>query len=161
MTPEQIASMRSNLLQARLIWISLCFVAPVLFLIGYDAIILNGARAAFLAGFADVPWTAPVVWLSLTVAAIILVAAAILPERLSARVLFRDKSVFHLLKLRHFITCLFLLAVPCLGFMLGSILGPAVASLSLLLTGVPMLAGCALFPNANDWRYRFKLAQEK
>ena len=156
--PAQTASLRTSLRQARMIWFALCFGAPLL-LYGFASGILPLGRAAFRVGFAAVPWRHPLVYGILILSGLTLVAAGILPEWLSRRWQPKDPSIFHRLRLRHLITCLFLLTVPLEGFLLDALLGPDVASLSLALMVVPVVAGCMLYPNEHDWRYRFELSQ--
>ena len=158
--PEQKLSMQKSLQVARIIWFTFCFAVPLLLLLGYGLLVLHGHPAAFLAGFSGVPWKDPIVYGFIIVAVATLAVAAIFPERLSTLWKFKDTSIFYRLRIRHLWTCALLETIPFYGLALGLLLGPGLASLALAFLVVPMVAGCMIYPNENDWRYRFKLAHE-
>ena len=160
MTPVQVASMKTSMLRARMLWLALCFGMPAALLVGFTFRVLGGHPSPFLAGFGEVPWTNPIVFGLVLLALVSVLAAAVLPESLSRQFKFKDPSIFFRLLVRHFLTCIFLETVAIYGVVLGCLLDPRSASLTLALLLVPMLVGCVIFPNENDWRYRFELENE-
>ncbi len=146
---------------ARIIWISLCFGTPLIILFLYNFLILHGGAGGFLSGFGMVPWKSPLVYGLLSLSGLTLVASAILPELLLKQFKFKEPSVFVRLRVRHLLTCLFLESIAVYGLVLGFTFGPGLASLSLGLILVPMVAGCVIFPTEHDWRYRFSLEHER
>jgi len=93
--------------------------------------------------------------------ALVLASAAVLPERLANAGRLRPASIFIRLRNRHTFTCLFLDLISASGLILGLALGPQSASLARALMLLPMVAGCIIFPNRSDWRYRFAQEQQK
>jgi len=161
MTPEQLTAMKSSMLYARLLWLSFCFVTPLALLLAFSTIVLQGHPSAFLAGFAGVPWKDPIVFGLLLVAVACLIGAGLLPERITGAERFRKASLFSRLLVRHLFTCAFLETIAICGFALGALRPSETASLALALMAAPMLVGCIIFPNENDWRFRFQLENER
>jgi len=160
LNPDQEEFMQKSLLIARLIWLFLCFVAPLTIIIIYYFQVLHGDVAGFLTGFGMVPWKNSIIFLILLMSLITAIATVILPEIFSKNIKFKYRSIFNRLIVRHSITCSFIDLFAIYGLVLGNTLGPNLASLSLVFMSVPMIVGCIIFPNQNDWRYLFELEHE-
>jgi len=107
-----------------------------------------------------VPWKNSIIFLILLMSLITAIATVILPEIFSKNIKFKYRSIFNRLIVRHSITCSFIDLFAIYGLVLGNTLGPNLASLSLVFMSVPMIVGCIIFPNQNDWRYLFELEHE-
>jgi hypothetical protein len=154
MTPVQEKTFKDELLAARFTWFVLCFLVPLGLMAVHFHQVPHGSPGAFFAGLGGLRWQQPAVFIPVVASALVLASATVLPEYMANAGHLREASLFVRLRNRHTITCIFLDAIAASGL----VLGPQVASLALALMFVPMGAGCIIFPNGADWRYRF--AQE-
>ena len=161
MTPVQEKTFNDAILAARVTWFVLCFLVP-LGLAGVHLFqVLHGSPGAYFAGFGGVRWWHPSVFIPVLASVLVLASAAVLPEHLACAGQRRERSIFVRLRNRHTFTCVFLDAIAACGLVLGLVLGPQLASLALALMLVPVVAGCIIFPNGSDWRFRFALENQK
>jgi hypothetical protein len=157
MTPVQEKTFKDTILAARVMWLILCLLVPLGLIAVHVNLVPHGSPGAFFTGFGGLSWRQPAVFIPVLASALVLASAGVLPEHLANAGRLREASPFVRLRNRHIVTCIFLDAIAAMGL----VLGPQVASLALSLMLVPMVAGCIIFPNSSDWRYRFALENQK
>ena len=152
LNPDQESTLQANLRVARVLWGALSLGAPLMYLVIYCIQVLHGDPAKFLIGLGQVPWQNPIVATLLAISFMTLPVAIILPERMARNGQYANATAYAQLRVKLVITCAFLESIAIYGLVCGFILGPKLASLSLLLMLVPIVGGILTFPSEASWR---------
>lgn len=152
----QEQELKTGLLVTRILAFALCYASPVLYALVYGIAVLTNRWSLFLQGFGTVPWTNPLVLGLLTVSATTLAGAFLLPDLLLRAQLRMKLPPLPALRTRSLIAFAMLEAVAIYGLVLGFVVGPPVASLTLALLLVPPAACPLLLGSEEQWRERLR-----
>lgn len=150
LTEAQEKELQTALRVTRILALAMCCGGPAAYLVVYGLALLKGDWAAFFQGLGGVPWSQPIVPALLAVSAMTLAGAFVLPGVLGAAQ--ANLPPLAALRTRSVVSYALLEAVAIYGLVLGFVIGPAVASLSLVLMLVPPALGLTLLPSEQAWR---------
>lgn len=134
---------------ARILTLALGVGAPLSYLVVLVVAALGGNPRLLLAGFSDLPWANPLLPVFLMLSASTLGLSFVLPNILAKR---QESDPFGLLRTRLILRCALMESAAIFGLVLSFVLGPAAATLSLLLILVPLVGTVLVFPNEAEWR---------
>ncbi len=124
LTEPQEKELQAALRVTRIIALAICLGGPVIYILVYGMVVLKGQWSLFLQGFKQVPWGKP-------------------QQQFPPLIALRTGSI---------IACALVEAVAINGLVLGFVLGPALASLSLILMLVPPCYCLLNLPQEAAWR---------
>lgn len=151
MEPQE-KELQAALRVTRLITLAICLGGPVLYILVYGMVVLKGQWALFLQGFDQVPWRTPLVLVLLALSATTLAGAFRLPRTLATGQPQKRLPALLALRTGSIIACALVEAVAIYGLVLGFVLGPTVAPLSLALMLVPPCYCLLNLPQEGTWR---------
>jgi hypothetical protein len=151
LSARQERELRVTLLATRIIGIALCYAGPASYALVYALAVLQGRWTLYFQGIGAVPWQHPEVLAALAVAGSTLAGVFTLPGSLAKT---RSQGRPPLMQARNRAILGFALAeaVAICGLVLGFVLGPSAASLTLVLLLIPPILGPWLLPREAQWR---------
>ena len=161
MPQNQESNLESNLRVSQILAVALGFLTPVVYIAVYAIAVLQRNPSGFWVGFRAVPWGDPVLLVLLLTALGMLGAASMAPDFLAVRTPQGSSSLFGRLRVRLVIACAFLESIAVLGLVLGFVLGPEMASLSLVMLLVPVVGVILLFPRKAEYQAELDRAQRE
>jgi hypothetical protein len=145
------SSQQRDVMQLAIITVAICFTSPMAFAAVYLLVALEGDTDRLRANVAVIPWTHPLV-APLLLAALCLTAFAVALSRGQIPIPALNHASFGARRTRHLLTCAMFEAPALLGLVLGMLLGPDVAPLTLVLFLIPPIGGVLIFPREEQWR---------
>jgi len=152
LTEPQEKELQAALRVTRIIALAICLGGPVIYILVYGMVVLKGQWSLFLQGFKQVPWGKPLVLALLALSATTLAGAFRLPRTLATGQPQQQFPPLIALRTGSIIACALVEAVAINGLVLGFVLGPALASLSLILMLVPPCYCLLNLPQEAAWR---------
>jgi F0F1-type ATP synthase membrane subunit c/vacuolar-type H+-ATPase subunit K len=150
---QQEKELQTALRSTRILALAMCCGGPASYIAVYGLTVLDGRWERFLQGLGSIPWQQPVVPALLAVSAMTLAGVFALPGLLGrVRSAQASQPPLAVLRARSIISYALLEAVAIYGLVLGFIVGPAAASLSLVLMLAPPVLGLTLMPSEPVWR---------
>lgn len=152
----QEQELKATLRVTRILAFALCYASPVLYALVYGIAVLRNQWNLFLQGFGSVPWANPLVLGLLMASVTTLVGAFVLPDILLRAQLRMKLPPLPALRTRSLIAFAMLEVVAIHGLVMGFVIGPPVASLTLALLLVPPAACPLLLGSEEQWRERLR-----
>lgn len=148
-TDAQEPDFQKALQVARILALALGIGAPLSYLLVLVVAALGGNPRMLLVGFSELPWSNPILPVFLVLSASTLGLSFLLPDLMAAK---QMGDRLGRLRTRLIMRCALMESVAIFGLVLSFLLGPAAATLSLLLILVPMVGTVLVFPNEAEWR---------
>lgn len=151
LNPAQEQELQSALRTTRILAFAICYLPIALYAAVFTMTVLQGQWRLFLQGFKPIPWQHPILLAFVAISFVMLVSALVVPNVL-LNLQQNAQPGLASLRTKSIITFALLESIGIMGLVLGFILGPAVASLTLILLAVPPLACTLVFPKEPAWR---------